>query len=73
MKIKLFWAITIMSWLMFIMNIVLPFTGIVVRDWGSLAVWAGLSTFWTTHLSNVLIEEKDRKIEEQHDKNKSGQ
>ena len=38
MKIKIFWAITIMSWLMFIMYIVLPFTGIVVRDWGNLAV-----------------------------------
>ncbi len=59
MKIKMAWIITTVSWLMFIMHIVLPFTGIVKREWDSMIIWAALSTTWTTILVNELKEKKD--------------
>ena len=59
MKIKIAWIITIVSWLMFIMYIILPFTGIVKREWDGMIVWAALSTTWTTILVNELKEKKN--------------
>ena len=55
MNIKIVKIITIISWLMFIMHIVLPFTGIVKREWDSMIVWAALSTIWTTNLVNSFL------------------
>jgi hypothetical protein len=54
MNIKIVWFITIVSWLFFIMHIVLPFTGVVDREWDSLCIWATLSIVWTTHLVDDL-------------------
>ena len=59
MKIKIAWIITTVSWLMFIMYIILPFTGVIKREWDSMIVWAALSTTWTTILVNELKEKKN--------------
>lgn len=59
MNIKIVKTITILSWLMFIMHIVLPFTGIVKREWDSMIIWAALSAIWTTNLVNELEEKKN--------------
>jgi hypothetical protein len=59
MKIKMVWFITITSWLMLIMHIVLPFTGVVKREWDSMVVWITLSTIWTLNLVETLKEKKN--------------
>ena len=60
MKIKIAWIITIVSWLMFIMYIILPFTGVIKREWDGMIVWVtALSTTWTTILVNELKEKKN--------------
>ena len=57
MKIKFIWFIVILSWTLFLYHIIMPFTGIVEREWGSMTVWAVLSIVWTTH----LIDDKEEK------------
>ena len=55
MKIKYTWFIVILSWTLFLYHIIMPFTGIVEREWGSMTVWAVLSIVWTSH----LIDDKE--------------
>ena len=57
MKIKYTWFIVILSWTLFLYHIIMPFTGIVEREWGSMTVWAVLSIVWTSH----LIDDKEKK------------
>jgi hypothetical protein len=65
MKIKYTWFIVILSWTLFLYHIIMPFTGIVEREWGSMTVWAVLSIVWTSH----LIDDKEKK-EDDEKKNK---
>ena len=68
MKIKFTRFIVILSWTLFLYHIIMPFTGIVEREWGSMTVWAVLSIVWTTH----LIDDKEEK-EDDEKKNKEGE
>jgi len=57
MKIKFIWFIVILSWTLFLYHIIMPFTGIVEREWSQMTFWAVLSIVWTTH----LIDDKEDK------------
>lgn len=72
MSIKITKTLAITSWLFLILSIVLPAIGVAPFDWGNLSAWIVLSMFWTFNLMEDLIKIKEDKIEEQHDKTKSG-
>jgi len=72
MNRKIVKAVTITSWLFLVLHIILPFTGVVTRDWGNISIWTILSIIWTT----IWVDDSDKikkdKIQEQHDKTKAG-
>jgi hypothetical protein len=41
-------AVTITNWLLLVLNIVLPFTGAITRNWVDTSLWTVLSIVWTT-------------------------
>jgi len=48
MNRKIVKMVTIISWLFTILNIVLPFTGVITRNWVDTSLWTVLSIVWTT-------------------------
>lgn len=60
MKIKFLWTIAIISWVLFLTHIFLPFTGLVEREWGGMTVWAILSMIWAFNLLEARIEKKNK-------------
>jgi hypothetical protein len=72
MNRKIVKTVTITSWLFAVLNIVLPFTGVITRDWGNTSIWTTLSIIWTTIWVDDLDKIKQDKIKEQHDKTKAG-
>jgi hypothetical protein len=59
MNRKIVKTVTITSWLFAILYIVLPFTGVIARDWENTSIWTTLSIIWTTIWVDDL--EKDNK------------
>jgi hypothetical protein len=57
MKIKFIWFIVILSWTLFLYHIIMPFTGIVEREWSQITFWSVLSIVWTS----ILVDTKEEK------------
>jgi hypothetical protein len=57
MKIKFIWFIVILSWTLFLYHIIMPFTGIVEREWSQMTFWSVLSIVWTSILVDAKEEE----------------
>lgn len=60
MKIKFIWLIAILSWTLFLYHIIMPFTGIVEREWSQMSFWSVLSIVWTSILVDAKEEETDK-------------
>ena len=60
MKIKFIWFIVILSWTLFLYHIIMPFTGIVEREWSQMSFWSVLSIVWTSILVDAKEEETDK-------------
>ena len=60
MKINFIWFIVILSWTLFLYHIIMPFTGIVEREWSQMSFWSVLSIVWTSILVDAKEEETDK-------------
>jgi hypothetical protein len=60
MNIKVIKTVTIISWLFLVLHIVLPFTGVITRNWMDVSVWTILSITWTTMLIDNLEKNNNK-------------
>ena len=60
MNIKIVKTVTIISWLFLVLHIVLPFIGVITRNWMDTSLWTVLSIVWTTiwmdNLEKIIIK-----------------
>jgi membrane protease YdiL (CAAX protease family) len=60
MNRKIVKTVTIISWLFTVLHIVLPFTGVITRDWENTSIWTTLSIIWTTIWIDDLEKDKNK-------------